>query len=195
MLRALARPGMPHLLAIALLAMSGFAMMEGTFSLMANARFQFGQKEVGWLFAYIGVLITLYQGGLVRVVAKRIPERAAMGLGLAAMAAALYFLPATAWAWPFLLVMIPMAWGSGMNSTATYALASRLAPAEEQGGVFGVMNAMQGLGRIVGPFVGTYVFARLGYRAPYRVAAACMVLALLLALALPKPRIEPLPEA
>lgn len=201
--RALKRPGMPHLLAIALLAMSGFAMMEGTFSLMTVARFGpqgdsplgFGQKEVGWLFAYIGVLITLYQGGLVRVVAKRIPERAAMGLGLAAMAAALYFLPATAWAWPFLLVMIPMAWGSGMNSTATYALASRLAPAEEQGGVFGVMNAMQGLGRIVGPFVGTYVFARLGYRAPYRVAAACMVLALLLALALPKPRIEPLPEA
>jgi MFS family permease len=193
--RALKRPGMPHLLAIALLAMSGFAMMEGTFSLMANARFQFGQREVGWLFAYIGILITLYQGGLVRVVAKRIPERAAMALGLAAMAASLYFLPVTAWMWPFLLVMIPMAWGSGMNSTATYALASRLTPAEEQGGVFGVMNAMQGLGRIVGPFVGTYVFARLGYRAPYLVAAACMALALLLALALPRPRVQPFPEA
>ncbi|MBK8726755.1 MAG: MFS transporter [Holophagaceae bacterium] len=184
--RALKRPGMPHLLAIALLAMSGFAMMEGTFSLMANARFAFGQREVGWLFAYIGILITLYQGGLVRVVAKRIPERAAMGLGLAFMAASLYFLPVSSWKWPFMLVLIPMAWGSGMNSTATYALASHLTPAEEQGAIFGVMNAMQGLGRILGPFLGAYVFATHGYRAPYVVASGCMVLALLLALILPR---------
>ncbi len=184
--RALERPGMPHILGIALLAMSGFAMMEGTFSLMANARFAFGQREVGWLFAFIGILITLYQGGLVRVVSKRVPERAAMAFGLAAMGAALYALPLAPWAWPFLLVMVPMAWGSGMNATATYALASRLTPAEEQGGVFGVMNAMQGLGRIIGPFVGTFVFARLGFRAPYLVASACMALALVLALALPR---------
>lgn len=184
--RALGRQGMPHILAIALLAMSGFAMMEGTFSLMANARFAFGQREVGWLFAYIGILITLYQGGLVRVVSKRVPERVAMAAGLAAMGAALYALPSMPWAWPFLLVMVPMAWGSGMNATATYALASQLTPAEEQGGVFGVMNAMQGLGRILGPFIGTFVFARMGYRAPYLVAAACMALALLLALALPR---------
>jgi MFS family permease len=185
--RALKRPGLPHVLAIALLAMSGFAMMEGTFSLMANARFAFGQREVGWLFAYIGLLITLYQGGLVRVVSRRIPERAAMALGLAAMGLSLYALPRVPWAWPFLLVIVPMAWGSGMNATATYALASRLTPAEEQGGVFGVMNAVQGLGRILGPFAGTFVFARLGHEAPYTVAAACMACALALAFLLPRP--------
>jgi predicted MFS family arabinose efflux permease len=184
--RALKRPGMPHLLAIAMLAMSGFAMMEGTFSLLANARFGFGQKEVGWLFAYIGILITLYQGGLVRVVAKRIPERAAMALGLTAMGLGLFALPDAGWQWPFLLIMIPVSWGSGMNATATYAQASRLTPAEEQGGVFGVMNAMQGLGRIFGPFLGTLVFARAGHRAPYLLAAACMGLALVLALLLPR---------
>jgi len=185
--RALKRPGMPHLLGIALLAMSGFAMMEGTFSLLANARFGFGQMEVGWLFAYIGILITLYQGGLVRVVSKRIPERAAMAIGLSAMALGLYALPSASWMWPFLLIMVPVSWGSGMNATATYAQASRLTPADEQGGVFGVMNAMQGLGRIFGPFVGTLVFAKAGYRAPYVVAAACMAVALVLALLLPRP--------
>jgi predicted MFS family arabinose efflux permease len=185
--RALKRPGMPHLLGIAILAMSGFAMMEGTFSLLANARFAFGQKEVGWLFAYIGILITLYQGGLVRVVSKRVPERAAMAIGLSAMALGLYALPSASWMWPFLLIMVPVSWGSGMNATATYAQASRLTPADEQGGVFGVMNAMQGLGRIFGPLLGTLVFAKAGYRAPYLVAAACMALALVLALLLPRP--------
>ncbi len=184
---ALKRPGMPRVLLIALLAMAGFAMMEGTFSLLANARFGFEQKQVGWLFAFIGVLIVLYQGGLVRVVAKRVPERAAMGLGLTCMALSLPFLPSVAWKWPFLLLLVPMAWGNGMNATATHALASRLTPAEDQGGLFGALNAMQGLGRILGPFVGTFTFARFGPAAPYRVATSCMALALVLALSL-RPR-------
>jgi MFS family permease len=183
---ALRRPGMPQLLSIALLAMSGFAMMEGTFSLLANARFDFQQKEVGWLFAFIGILIVLYQGGLVRLVARRIPERVAMGLGLGLMACSLPFLPSAPWKWPFLLLLIPLSWGSGMNGTATHALASRLTPAEDQGGLFGVLNAMQGLGRILGPLIGTYAFARFGPAAPYFVATVCVGLALLLSLTVPR---------
>lgn len=188
--RALARPGMPQLLTIALLAMSGFAMMEGTFSLLANARFGFQQKEVGWLFAYVGVLIVLYQGGLVRVVAKRIPERIALGFGLALMAASLPFLPGAPWKWPFLLLLIPLSWGSGMNGTATHALASQLTPAEDQGGLFGALNAMQGLGRILGPFIGTFAFARFGPEAPYYVATGCVGLAFFLALSLRRPQLS-----
>jgi predicted MFS family arabinose efflux permease len=180
----LRRPGMPQLLTIALLAMAGFAMMEGTFSLLANARFGFQQKEVGWLFAYVGILIVLYQGGLVRVVAKRIPERVAMVVGLALMAVSLPFLPSSPWKWPFLLLMVPLSWGSGMNGTATHALASRLTPAEDQGGLFGALNAVQGMGRILGPLVGTFAFARFGPGAPYFIATGCVGLAFFLALSL-----------
>ncbi len=186
LLVALKRPGMAQLLFIALLAMSGFAMMEGTFSLLAHARFGFGQQEVGYLFAFIGILIVLYQGGLVRVVSKWIPERVAVLSGLALMACALPFLPSSPWKWPFLLLMIPLSWGSGMNSTATSALASQITPAEEQGSLFGAMGAMQGLGRIIGPAVGTFAFAKWGYASPYYIATATVGLALLLALTLRK---------
>src|SRR5262249_34385137 len=147
----------------------------------------FEQKQIGWLFAFIGVLIVLYQGGLVRMVSKRMPERAAMIGGLTLMVLGLVLLPRTPWAWPFLLCMLPLAWGSGMHGTATLALASRLTPADEQGGVFGVLNAMQGLGRILGPFIGTFCFAKWGYKAPYTAAASTVGLALVLALSLRKP--------
>lgn len=179
---ALSRTGMPTLLMIGFLAMSAFAMMEGTFSLMAERRFGFGPKEVGWLFAFVGVCIVLYQGGLVRVVAKRVPERIAMAIGLFGMAVALYLLPIAPWAAPFMLLLVPLAWGSGMNGTATLALASRLTPPDAQGSVFGVMSAMQGLGRIVGPFVGTLVFAKWGFQAPYVVASVITAVAFGLAL-------------
>ena len=186
LVKALKRPGMPQIMGIALLAMAGFAMMEGTFALLANARFAFGQREVGYLFAYIGILIVLYQGGLVRMVAKRIPERAALWIGLVLMALSLPLLPTLGWKWPFLLILIPMAWGSGMNTTATSALASQLTPPEDQGGLFGSMNAMTGIGRIVGPLAGTFIFARWGGHATYVAAAATMVVALLLAFTLPR---------
>jgi len=146
---------------------------------------------VGFLFMFIGILIVLYQGGLVRMVAKRIPERVALLAGLALMACALPLIPYASWKWPFILVMIPLAWGSGMNTTATSALASRLTPADEQGGLFGVISAMSGVGRIVGPLVGTFVFARFGFAASYWVAAGTVALALVLAITLP--RTDPVP--
>jgi MFS family permease len=201
LMRALRRPGMPQILAIALLAMTGFAMMEGTYSLLANARFGLGQRGVGYLFVFVGLLIVIYQGGLVRMVSKRMPERMALPLGLALMAFALPFLPYASmhlpfrflapWEWPFVLLMVPLAWGSGMSTTATSALASRITPTDEQGGLFGVLNAMSGVGRILGPMAGSFAFARFGQASPYWVAAATLALALVLALTLPPSRPAP----
>lgn len=187
LVRAFQRPGMPAVLGVALLAMAGFAMMEGTFAFLGHARFGFEQKQIGWLFAFVGILIVLYQGGLVRVVSKRVPERIAMIMGLGLMVMGLLLLPRAPWAAPFLLALVPLAWGSGMNGTATLAFASQLSPAEEQGSVFGVLNAMQGLGRILGPFLGTFCFAKWGFTAPYSVAAGTVGLALFFALSLRKP--------
>ncbi|HEU4951784.1 MAG TPA: MFS transporter [Holophagaceae bacterium] len=183
---ALRCPGMPQLLAIALLAMVGHAMMEGTFSLMAAKRFAFGQKQVGYLFAFVGILIVLYQGGLVRVVAKRVPERAAIWAGLVMMTLALPAMAVLPWKWPFLLVLIPVAWGVGMESTAVSALASQLTPPQHQGSLFGAMSAVQGLGRILGPLAGTLIFAKWGFASPYWTAGGVVLLGLLLALSLPK---------
>ena len=185
---ALRAKGMPQLLGIALLAMTAFAMMEGTFSLMASARWAWcGQREVGYLFAFIGILIVLYQGGLVRVVAKRMPERAAIWSGLLCMALALALMPRLPWMWPFLLILVPMAWGNGMNATATQALASRLTPPEHQGSLFGAIGAVQGMGRILGPLLGTLIFAKWGFTSPYTAGAAVMLVAFLVALSLPRP--------
>jgi MFS transporter, DHA1 family, tetracycline resistance protein len=187
LIRELKRPGMAQILLITFLAMSGFAMMEGTYALLCAKRFNFSQRGVGYLFAFVGVLIVIYQGGLVRVVAKRIPERIALFSGLALMACSLPLIPYAPWEAPFLLVMIPLCWGSGMNQTATSALASQLTPPDEQGGLFGVITSMSTVGRIVGPLVGTFVFAKFGYAAPYWLASAFLVLGLVLAITLLRP--------
>lgn len=184
LVKAFQRPGMPQLLIVSLLAMAGFSMMEGTFALLVHARFDFHQREVGYLFAGIGILLVIYQGGLVRVISKRLSERTALIAGLVILGITLPLMPKAAWMWPFVLLFIPLSWGSGMSNTAGSALASRLTPPEDQGSLFGVLNAMTGLGRIIGPAVGTFAFARWGGQASYTVAGLTMGLALLLALTL-----------
>jgi MFS family permease len=180
--RAVSRPGMPQILGIALLAMTGFALLESSFSLMLKERFQIGQFEVSLVFVVLGTLIAIYQGGLVRVVVKRLPERMAQAVGLLLLAVFLPVLPHAAWMAPFLLVLVPLAWGQGMNNTATSALASQLTPADEQGGQFGALQAMQSVGRILGPLIGSFAYGRLGFTAPYWIASGCVALALALAL-------------
>jgi MFS transporter, DHA1 family, tetracycline resistance protein len=182
---ALRRKGMPQVLAISLFTMTGFAMMEGTYSLMAAQRFSLSDGQVGYLFGFVGILIVIYQGGLVRFVSKRVPERLALAVGLLLMAASLPILAHAPWMWPFVLLMVPLAWGSGMSNTATSALASRLTPSEEQGGLFGVINAVQGVGRILGPSIGTFVFAREGYVNSYWVAGGTVAMGLVLVVTLP----------
>jgi DHA1 family tetracycline resistance protein-like MFS transporter len=190
LVQALKREGMPKVLGIALLTMTGFAMMEGTYSLMAAQRFSLTQGQVGYLFGFIGILIVIYQGGLVRVVAARVPERLALSVGLLFMTVSLPILAYAPWMWPFILLMVPLAWGSGMSNTATSALASRLTPSDEQGGLFGVLNAVQGIGRILGPAIGTFVFARGGYAISYWVAGGTVAAGLALAVTLPRKNLD-----
>lgn len=182
---ALKRPGMAQILIISLLSMTGFAQMEGTYSLLAKDRFGLGAKEVGYLFGFVGLLIVIYQGGLVRLVSRFLRERTALIWGLGLMAIALPLLAFFPWKWPFVLIMIPLAWGSGMNNTASAALASQLTPPEDQGGLFGVINAMSGLGRILGPLLGTLLYAKWGYTLAYLIASALIATAGLVAFLLP----------
>ena len=183
-LQALKRPQMPTLLLISLLTVTGFGMFEGSFALMTNQRFGFGQKEVGYLFGVVGLLIAIYQGAIVRIISKLISEQKLLVLGLTFLIIGFVSLPIAPLYWPFYLCIIPAAWGSGMNNTSTFALASKLTPPEDQGSLFGVLGAVQSLGRILGPAIGTLAFAQYGYRMPFHVAVGFIVLALGAAVAL-----------
>lgn len=192
LLQEFKRPQMPTLLFISLITVTSFGMFEGSFSLMVNHRFGFGQKEVGYLFGVVGLLIALYQGLIVRFISKFFSEKKILVLGLTFLVIAFIFMPIAPLFWPFYLCIIPSAWGSGMNTTAIYALSSKLTPAEDQGSLFGVLGSIQSLGRIIGPALGTLTFAQYGYRMPFHIATGLILVALVAALVLlPKPYADP----
>ena len=161
----------------------GFVAMEATFALLAERRFDFGLAEVGLVFTYIGVVAAVVQGALVGSVVRRLGEWTTLRAGLVATGAALGLLAATESLWALFPVLLLLAAGSGLTFPTVSALVSHRAPAEDQGGVLGLLASTGGLARIASPVVATLLFEHVGVAVPYLVGAALFGLSALIALA------------
>lgn len=157
-----------------------FAALEATFSLWADRRWEFTPSQVAYLFAYIGVLITVVQGTLVGPLVRWLGERrlAMAGAGVLALGlAAIPLAPSVAWLAGALALL---ALGQGTTVPAISSLISRAAPPGEQGRLLGVSQSLSALGRVLGPVWGGLAFARIGIGAPYLTGGVVAGLALLL---------------
>lgn len=175
----------PRLLTLMLLyfvVTFGFANLEATFSLYLERKFGFGRREASYMFVYIGVLIVVVQGGLVRILAARIGERRMIITGTLLMGAG-FLLQYRAEALSWLLVAIAVtAVGNGLNTPSLSSLISRAAAGDRQGGVLGVSQSMGALARVVGPLVGTWTLA-FGVTFPYLTGGMTMLIACVFAAA------------
>ncbi|MCP3141316.1 MFS transporter [Pyxidicoccus xibeiensis] len=211
---ALTLPVVGRCLVLMLVFTTAFAQMEGTFSVFLLTKFlssgpvplkegglflqaalpdaavlREASLRAGWLFATVGVLSALVQGGLVRRLVGGTDGRpgreallATVGLGLTAVGLSLMpVAPTYSWLFP---VMGLLAVGSALVNPCLSALVSLHAPPERQGAVLGAYQAFGSLGRIVGPALGGWLFTRLGPGAPYGTAALMVGLAGVLALSL-----------
>ncbi len=79
--------------------------------------------------------------------------------------------------------------GMALLSPSINSLISKQAAADERGGILGVAQAAASLARIVGPGIAGPLFSAFGRDAPYYAGAAVMVLAVAMALRLPRPKI------
>jgi predicted MFS family arabinose efflux permease len=175
--RAVARPRLLLLLSLYFIIMAAFSGFEATFALFSERRFGFTAATIGYLFAYIGIVLAVVQGLLVgRVVAFAGEHRVVpVAIGVIALGLALV---ALAHSMPALLVGLGvLAAGMSFNGPSLTSMVSRLSDADDQGGTLGVAQSLASLGRIVGPAWGGFLFDRFGITAPYVSAAAIMLVA------------------
>ena len=189
---ALARPHLPLLLVIGFLVVAAFSGYESTFALFAERTYGFTASSIGYIFAFVGVILVIVQGALVGRVVKWIGEHHIVPASLALVAAGLLMIPATTSVAALLVASGVMAVGMGFNNPSLMSLISRYSAAEDQGGVMGLTQSLNSLARIVGPMWGGFAFDRLGIGMPYITSAAVMGLAALLAVhALWRSRLTP----
>lgn len=172
--------------AIFFISTFAFANMEATLVLLTEHKFGFSPAQNGWLFAFIGLVMVITQGGLIGRLSKKYGEARLISAGALIVAAGLLLTPSTDLTWMLYLAVALLAVGSGITTPSNQSIISKLAPTEEIGGVMGVGQSLSTLGRILGPVIGGASFQYLGMGSPYVIGAAGMVLAFVLSLMLPK---------
>jgi MFS transporter, DHA1 family, tetracycline resistance protein len=191
----LRRPGMRRLIVIYLLAVLAFSGMEATFALVAAHRYQLDQRHVSYVFAFIGVIVTIVQGGLIGPLTRRHGERALVVTGLVLQGVGLVALPFSGSVWWLLAACVPLSIGSGFTTPALTSLISRGARAEDQGGTLGIGQSAAALGRIAGPISATNAYDHLWFAAPYVGGAALMAVSAVVGATLRQPRAAAEPAA
>jgi MFS family permease len=163
-----------------------FANMETTLVLLTSKYYNFTMAQNSYLFAGLGLVMVVIQGGLIRQLSKKYPDAQLVSIGTALIAVGLVLTPATHSLVVLCVALIILATGSGINNPSNSSLLSKLSPGEQTGGVMGIGQSMSTLGRILGPVAGGYLFDAMGAGSPYWLGAAAMMIACLLSFKLPR---------
>jgi len=183
----LRQPKLGLLIGIFFLATFCFVCFESTFPLMLGpqAASDFGLKsrdQVGYLFAYAGIITVLVQGMIHRLV-KSFGEPRLIFISLVIFAAGLAALPFQTHLTGLLIALAVLAIGSGLNRAPVFGMISIKSSAHEQGANLGVAQSFGALARIVGPvFATTLFFARPAKPSPELPYVVCGGIAFLTAL-------------
>jgi DHA1 family tetracycline resistance protein-like MFS transporter len=132
-----------------------FSIMTTAFALYTMFRFGFDAHQNGYLFAYVGLIAVIIQGGLIGRLVKRFGEMPLVIVGALAFAGSLFAVPfvgPTFGGLPGLLLGGGIfSLGNSLSGPALTSLASKLARPDQQGTVLGVTQSAGSLARAVGP--------------------------------------------
>ncbi len=149
----LKRPALsPYLFQFFLFAMS-FSVFLGGFALFSERRFDFGPPEVGYVFAFTGLLGIFIQGGLLGRLVKRYGDWKLIVFGFFAATIG-YFLLGLAFTIETLLVSATItSFGNGVLRPCLTSIISQRASRNEQGIVLGLTQSMNSIAQIVAPLL------------------------------------------
>ena len=170
-----------------LIYMLAFSGMEFTLTFLAVERFGFSPAQNGGMFVYIGFILILVQGGIVRRMAPRLGEKRLALTGLACGIVAFAILSFALKLGVFFLALGAMAFSIGLVSPTMSALVSLYSSEETQGRELGVFRSAGSLARAIGPLAAAGIYFALGSSSAYLFGALLVIVPLLFAMSLPKP--------
>jgi len=178
----LKKPIISELFIINFIFVCAFSMMQITASILWIERYLFNEKQVGFVFMFIGLTSAIVQGGFVGKLTKMFGEKKLLLIGSVLMVVGLGTLP-FAPVDMFYLQLISLtciALANGCLSPSLTSLLSQIADRNEQGQVLGMNQSFGALARVAGPALGGLLYD-VDYTLPYIVGGIIMIVAYYLA--------------
>src|SRR5437016_14576177 len=166
-IEALRQPQVGFVMIIYFLSIVAFSIMTAVFSLFMMFRLGYDAFHNGWVFAYVGVISAIIQGGLIGKLVKRFGEPTLVIIGSLLFSASLFATPFIGPAVGLMGILLTGAVSSvrnALNAPSLSSLASKSVGAGEQGGVLGAMQSVASLARAVGPSLAAFlIYSSVGH--------------------------------
>lgn len=180
--QAVGRRAVLEIMLISFLATFVFAGLEAMFALWSHRHLGWGPLQNGYLFALVGTISALVQGGLVGPLARRFGEARLIAFGAAGLGIGMLLIPQTTAVWNLVVTMAITATGFSLLSPGLNSLLSLHVGRAYLGGSMGVSRSVTTLARVLGPVCLGAVFDTLGKDWPFYAGAAIMALTVVLTL-------------
>lgn len=131
--------------------------VQSTWTYFTMLRFEWDEAMVGYSLAYVGILVALIQGGLIRFIIPKLGHERAIYAGLALNFLGLLLFSFASTNLMLYLFTIPYCLG-GIAGPALQGIVSNQVPANEQGELQGAMTSIVSITSIIGPVLMTQVF-------------------------------------
>jgi MFS transporter, DHA1 family, tetracycline resistance protein len=162
MLVELRRPRVGPLMTIRFFYALAAALFQTMFTLWTKDRLGLSAQTTAYLLAYVGLLAVIVQGGLIGRLTKRFGEAQLIAWGVVIQAVSLLAWAFTPSVGVLMVVLIPLAFSTGVLNTVINSAITRAVPSYEVGGALGTSSALESLSRIISPVVGGWLLGTIG---------------------------------
>jgi len=176
---ALGRPALRALILAAFLANFAMAGLRSHFAFFAGAHLGFALSQIYGVMGFLGIMMVVTQGGLVRRAVAVWGDLGTLMVGLALSAVGFFGLSMTVGTGAVYVMVAVLAVGVGLSLPTTASLVSQRAGIDEQGAMLGAGQAAAALGQVIGPLWAGLMFDRVGPGSPFSTGALLVVCALL----------------
>lgn len=132
--------------------------VQTTWSFYNMEKFKWNEAWVGYSLGFVGLMIAIVQGGLIRVVIPRLGQERSVYAGLLLYTLGLVLFAFATSGWMMFVFIIPYCMG-GIAGPALQGIISGYVPQNEQGELQGALTSLMSVTTIIGPLMMTYLFA------------------------------------
>ncbi len=177
MAKARAIHGVPIFLLIVFVLSLAHAELRSSLGIYAKNRFGFNEQKADLMFAFMGIIAIIVQGGLVRVLAKHVKDRVLVLLALPIAAAGFALMPFPHTVWGMLAGLAIAALGMGLAGPNLNGMLSRASGERAQGIAMGASQSASSLALVIGPMIATPLYDHAGKMWPFLSAGAFILIA------------------
>jgi DHA1 family tetracycline resistance protein-like MFS transporter len=157
--RSLSNPRLRVIFTVVLFLSLGFTFFTQFFSVLLIQKFEFSEKNIGWLYGWIGIWLALTQGLIVRRMSGRIAPVRVLSISILCLAISVGVLLIPDQSFWFYILNPLIALSQGITSPNLTTVVSGQAGAKQQGEILGINQSMQSIGAALPPLIAGYLNA------------------------------------